>query len=135
MGRCAWRVPARFIFRRTPLKGLTRLQLQHRRSQGPEQSLHRAVADAQAAPVAAANDDGRRDVLHQGEDAAAEIAAIGLQQVGPRVAAGGQPDAVVEQAPVAAVGVVPLRIGAGRSFIGVARCEGSAVTGTVGRRR
>src|SRR5271165_3224579 len=64
-------------------------------------------AHAEGAPVAAANDDRRGEVLHQHELAAAHVAPVGLQQ--ERLGAGGDLShrAVVEQAAVAAIGVVP----------------------------
>src|SRR3546814_20551838 len=68
------------------------------------------VGQAHATRVLAGDDDGCRDVLHHHEAAAAHGAAIGRQQEGLGVLSGGEADAVVEDAPVAAVGGVPHRI-------------------------
>src|SRR3546814_14979676 len=67
-------------------------------------------SDLHATPVLAGDDDGCRDVLHHHEAAAAHVAAIGLQKEGLGVLSGGEADAVVDDAPVAAVGGVPHRI-------------------------
>src|SRR5579883_748299 len=74
-------------------------------------------AHAERAPVAAANDDGRGDVLHQHELAAAHVAPIGLQQERLGAACDLLHRTVVEQAAVAAIGVVPDRVLALRQAI------------------
>ena len=60
--------------------------------------------------MAAADGDGGGDVLHQRVFPAAHVAPIGLQQEGLGVAPGGQTDAIVEDAAIAAVGGVPHRV-------------------------
>jgi len=57
--------------------------------------------------VAAVHLDRRRRLLHHDEVAAAHVTSIGLQQERTLVARRGQPGAIVEDAPVAAVGGVP----------------------------
>src|ERR1700761_4678194 len=67
---------------------------------------------AEGAPVAAADEDRRRQVLHEDEIAAAHVAPVGLQQ--ERFCIGGDllDVAVGEQPAVAAMGVIPDWIGA-----------------------
>jgi len=60
--------------------------------------------------VATADEDRRGQVLHQNEIAAAHVAAIGLQQERLGIGRDLLDRAVVEQAAVAAVGVVPDRV-------------------------
>src|SRR5258707_15705099 len=74
------------------------------------QQLFQAESDAEGAPVAPVDKDGRRQILHQHEFPATHVTAIRLQQerlgVGPDLLYG----AVVEYAPVAAVRRIPGRI-------------------------
>src|SRR3546814_20721646 len=77
---------------------------------GAVSKVSHLVGQAHATPVLAGDDDGCRDVLHHHEAAAAHVAAIGLQQEGLGDLSGCEADAVVEDAPVAAVGGVPHRI-------------------------
>src|SRR6202035_4623127 len=74
-------------------------------------------AHAERAPVAAANVDRRRGVLHQHEIAATHVAPIGLQQKRLGVRRHLLPRPILEQPPVAAIGVVPDRIGSLRQAI------------------
>src|SRR3569833_391300 len=69
-----------------------------------------AKADPEATPMAAANAERRRRILEQHELAIAHVAAVGLQQ--ERRRAGGRllSSALLENAPVPAIGRVPDRI-------------------------
>src|SRR3546814_18316124 len=77
---------------------------------GAVSKVSHLVGQAHATPVLAGDDDGCRDVLHHHDAAAAHVAAIGLQQEGLGVLSGGEADAVVEDAPVAAGGGVTPRV-------------------------
>src|SRR5690242_18389527 len=68
------------------------------------------VARAEAAPVSTVDDDRGVDLLHHHEFAATHIASIEMDEPGVRVACGGKPGAVVEDALVAAVRSVPHRV-------------------------
>src|ERR1700754_2554712 len=64
-------------------------------------------AHAECAPVATAHEDRRRQILDQHEIAAAHVAAVGQQQEWARAGCDLLHRAIVEQAAVAAIGVVP----------------------------
>src|SRR5690349_16903514 len=68
--------------------------------------------DPEAAPMPALHHDRRRQVLHHQELPAAHVPPVALQQERLAVARGGQPRPVVEDAAIAAIGVVPDRIAA-----------------------
>jgi hypothetical protein len=85
-----------------------------------------AVADPQAAPVAAAHQHRSRRVLHERELPATHVAPVALDEEGGRVPRSRQPHPVVERAPVAAVGLVPRGIGAlALGELGVVGWQGS----------
>src|SRR5579871_1478962 len=67
-------------------------------------------ADAEGAPMAATHKNRRGDVFHQHEIAAAHVAPIGLQQKGLSVGGDLLHRPILEQTPVAAMGVVPDRV-------------------------
>src|SRR5580658_8464680 len=90
--------------------------------------LGRAKADAEGAPMAAADEDRRGQVFDQHEIAAAHVAAIGLQQKTLRVVGDLLHGAVVVNAPVAAMGRVPDRVVALRlTVVGVVRGQVAAL--------
>src|SRR6266478_6434336 len=74
-------------------------------------------AHAEGAPVAAADVNRCGEVLHQHEIAAAHVAPVGLQQERLGVRRHFSHRAVVEEAAVAAIGVVPDRVGSLRQAI------------------
>lgn len=59
--------------------------------------------------MAAFDHDGGRAILHQGEFSAPHVTTIGLQQEGCLIARGAKPGAVIEYAPIAAIGDIPGR--------------------------
>ena len=65
------------------------------------------IGRAEATPMFAEHAHGRVDLAHHDDDAVAHVARIALDQVGAHVARRAQAGAVVEDAPVAAVGGVP----------------------------
>ena len=80
------------------------------KERGRGRSVLRLVAHPQAAPMSAAHDDRRGDVLHQDIVPAAHVAPVGLQQDRLFVPGGAQPRPVIENPPVTAIGRVPDRI-------------------------
>jgi hypothetical protein len=67
--------------------------------------------------MATANEDRRRQILHQHEITAAHVAAVGLQQQGLGIGSHLAHRSIAEQPPVAAIRVVPDRVGALRQAI------------------
>src|SRR5215831_20789198 len=63
-------------------------------------------AHSERTPMAAADEDRRRQILHQHELASAHIAPVGLYEERPGAGGDLLHGAVVEQPPVAAIGVV-----------------------------
>src|ERR1035441_11108332 len=82
-----------------------------RRQQGRDEGRSSGhVHDAETAPVPATHTNGRGDILHHDERSCTESSPVCLNQERLRIARRGQSSTVAEDAPIAAIGFVPLRI-------------------------